>query len=185
MWYCGSVRMHQPWELHRVRCTTRSTHPMSWYRRSSTASPCTRIIWCHLVGWYVLQNIIVIEWHRSDGTLIEWERVVQLYIHLPVPKHFDHTELIDRLECWDAFTFTFTFNSVLKGKLKFEFTVQSSHLAFHIAEHEYQPIIPSNHWNADVLYRSTVDGRGIVNDHCGEQVVVLVGNLQIGGLDNG
>ena len=41
------------------------------------------------------------------------------------------------------------------------------------------------HRNADVLHRSTVVDRSIVNDHCGNQIVVLVDNLQIGGSHEG
>ena len=40
------------------------------------------------------------------------------------------------------------------------------------------------HRNADILYRSIVVSRGVVKDHCGEQVVVLAGKLQIGGSDH-
>ena len=50
-----------------------------------------------------------------------------------------------------------------------------------VLEHQYQWIESDYHRYTDVLHRSTVVGRGIVNDHCGEQIVVLVGNLQIGG----
>ena len=50
-----------------------------------------------------------------------------------------------------------------------------------ILEHQYQSIELGYHWYADVLHRSIIVGRGIVNDHRGEQIVVLVGNLQIGG----
>ena len=69
----------------------------------------------------------------------------------------------------------------LHRQLEIEFTVQSYHLAFHIAEHEHQPIKPSDHWNAHVFHTSHVLNRWIVNDHRGEQVVVLVGrgNLQV------
>ena len=48
---------------------------------------------------------------------------------------------------------------------------------------EHQSIESGYHWNADVLHRSTVVGCEIVNDHCVEQIAVLVGNLQIGGSD--
>ena len=52
-----------------------------------------------------------------------------------------------------------------------------------ILEYKYQSIESGYHWNVNVLHRSTVVGRGIINDRCGKQVVVLIGNLQIGGLD--
>ena len=50
-----------------------------------------------------------------------------------------------------------------------------------ILKHKHQSIESDYHRNADVLHRSTVVGRGIVSDHCGEQIVVLVGKLQNGG----
>ena len=34
---------------------------------------------------------------------------------------------------------------------------------------------PDYHRNAYILRRSTVVNRGILNDHCGEQIVFLVG----------
>ena len=43
VWCFGSVQMHQPWESHRVRCTTNSIHLMSWYRRFPTISSCDHI----------------------------------------------------------------------------------------------------------------------------------------------
>ena len=49
-----------------------------------------------------------------------------------------------------------------------------------ILEYKYQSIEPGYHWYKDILHRSIIVGRGIVNDHCGTQVVVLAGNLQIG-----
>ena len=59
--------------------------------------------------------------------------------------------------------------------------VQSHDIAFHIAEYKHQSIEVGDHWNADVLHRSTVVCGGIVIDHCSKQIVVLVDNLQIGG----
>ena len=50
-----------------------------------------------------------------------------------------------------------------------------------ILEHQYQSIESGDHSYVDGLYGSTVVGRGIVSDHCGEQIVVLVGKLQNGG----
>ena len=50
-----------------------------------------------------------------------------------------------------------------------------------ILKHKHQSIESDYHRNADVLHRSTVVGRGIVSDHCGKHVVVLVGKLQNGG----
>ena len=54
-----------------------------------------------------------------------------------------------------------------------------------VLEHKHESIESGYHRNANVLHRSTVVGREIVNDHCGEQVVVLVGHgyFQIGGSD--
>ena len=49
-----------------------------------------------------------------------------------------------------------------------------------VLERKHPSIESGYHRNVDVLHRSTVVGRGIVNDHRGEQIVV-VGNLQIGG----
>ena len=72
---------------------------------------------------------------------------------------------------------------VLNGQLEFEYVVQSHDIAFQIAEQEHQSIESGYHWNADILHRSTVVGCEIVNDHCVEQIAVLVGNLQIGGSD--
>ena len=46
----------------------------------------------------------------------------------------------------------------------------------------YQSIKAGDYWNADIHHQSTIVGDGIINDHRGEQIVVLVGNLQIGGL---
>ena len=70
---------------------------------------------------------------------------------------------------------------VFYRQLEFEFAVQSHDIAFHIAEQDQKSIESCYHWFADIIHRSTVVGRGIVNDHRGEQIVVLVGNLQIGG----
>ena len=50
-----------------------------------------------------------------------------------------------------------------------------------VLEHKHESIESGYHWNANVLHRSTVVDCMIVNDHCGEQVVVLTGNLQMGG----
>ena len=69
---------------------------------------------------------------------------------------------------------------VFYRQLGLEFAIQSHDIAFHITEIEHQSIESGYHWNADVLHRSTVVGRGIINDHCGEQIVVGVGNFQIG-----
>ena len=52
-----------------------------------------------------------------------------------------------------------------------------------ILEYIHQSIESGYHRNAHVLHRSTVVCRGIINDHCNEQIVVLAGNLQIGGSD--
>ena len=171
--------MHRPWESYRVHCTIRSIHPMSWYRRSSTASPCTRINWYHLVGWHVAKHKISTERYGQDETLIECERTVQLHFLFPTSKQFDHTKQTDQHE---------------KGRLLFN----------PILYRQLEPNLPFNrmlflpfrgtriswiesgyHRNADVLHRSTVVDRSIVNDHCGNQIVVLVDNLQIGGSHEG
>ena len=52
-----------------------------------------------------------------------------------------------------------------------------------ILEYKHQSIESGYHRFEDVFYRLTVVGHEIINDRCGKQVVVLVGNLQIGGLD--
>ena len=70
---------------------------------------------------------------------------------------------------------------ILDRPLEFEFAVQSHDITIHIAEHEHQSIESGYHRNADVFHGAEVMDLGIVNDHCGEQIVVLVGNLQIGG----
>ena len=58
-------------------------------------------------------------------------------------------------------------------------------IAFHIAEQEHQSI-ESGYHRYVYFFHSTDDiGREIVNDHCGEQIVVLAGNLQIGGTYEG
>ena len=54
-----------------------------------------------------------------------------------------------------------------------------------ILEHQYQSIESGYHSYVDVRHRSTVVGREIVNNHCGTQIVVLVGKLQIGGTYEG
>ena len=50
-----------------------------------------------------------------------------------------------------------------------------------VFEHQYQSIESGYHSYVDCLHRSAVVNRGIINDHCGEQIVVLVSKLQIGG----
>ena len=71
---------------------------------------------------------------------------------------------------------------IYNGQLEFEFTVQVYDITIHILEYKHQPIESVNHRYTNIRHRSTVVGRWIVNDHCGEQiVVVLVGNLHIGG----
>ena len=89
--------------------------------------------------------------------------------------------MIDRHERRN--TFTVTFNPVLNGQLELELAIQLHDVAFQVLEHKHQSIKGGDYWNADILHRSTIVGDGIINDHCGEQIVVLVGNLQIGGSD--
>ena len=133
----------------------------------------------HLVGWEVVQHEIGIERHWRDGTLIDWEWIVQLHFLLPsITKHFYHNELVHGLN-WGRHLIIHVFYR----QLEFEYVVQSHDIAFQIAEQDQKSIESGNHRFADILHRSTVVGRGIVNDHCGKQIVVLVGNLQIEGSD--
>ena len=74
---------------------------------------------------------------------------------------------------------------IFDRQLEFEFAVQSHDITIHIAEQEHQSIESGYHRNADVFHGAEIINLGIVNDHCGEQVVVLVGNLQIGGTYEG
>ena len=66
-----------------------------------------------------------------------------------------------------------------QGQLEFEFAVHSHDIDFLITGHKHQLIEAGDHQYADVLYRSVVVSRDIVNDHCSKQIVVLVGNLQV------
>ena len=76
--------------------------------------------------------------------------------------------------------FTFIrFNPVLNGQLEFKFAIQSHDIVFNIGIRNINRSNPRYHRNADVFYQSTAVGDGIVNNHCDEQTVVLVGNLQI------
>ena len=61
--------------------------------------------------------------------------------------------------------------------------VLSCHAMFEIAQTLSKTSIDriGYHWYADALNRSTVVSRGIINNHCGEQIVVLVVSLNIGG----
>ena len=107
---------------------------------------------------------IGIEWHRRDGTLIEWERIVQLHFLLcGISEHFDHGELVRRGNRGRHFII-----HVINRQLEFEFVVQSHDIAFQIAEEDKKSIESGYHWYADGFHRSTVVGGGIVNDHCGE-----------------
>ena len=74
---------------------------------------------------------------------------------------------------------------IFDRQLEFEFAVQSHDITIHIEEQEHQSIESGYHGNADVFHGAEVINLGIVNDHCGEQIVVLVGNLQIGGTHKG
>ena len=77
--------------------------------------------------------------------------------------------------------FTFIrFNPIISDELELEYTDQVHDIAIQVLEHIHQSIESRYHRNADIRHRSIVIGREIVNDHCGEQVVVLVGNFQIG-----
>ena len=70
---------------------------------------------------------------------------------------------------------------VFYRQLEFEFAVQSHDIAFQIAEQEHQSIESGYHWFADILHGADIISSWIINDYRGEQIVVLVGNLQIGG----
>ena len=48
-----------------------------------------------------------------------------------------------------------------------------------ILEHQYQSIESGYHSYADGLHRSAVVNRGIVNDHCGEQIVFWLANFRL------
>ena len=80
--------------------------------------------------------------------------------------------------------FTFIrFSPVLNGQLLFQFDIQILNITFKVAEQKHQSIESRYHRYADVHHRSTIVGDGIVSDHCGKHIVVLVGNLFIGGSD--
>ena len=96
LWCCDVMECMEStpnaFKSYRVHCTIRGILPMSSYRRSSTASPCTRINWYHLVGWHVAKHKISTERYGQDETLIECERTVQLHFLFPTSKQFDHTK---------------------------------------------------------------------------------------------
>ena len=105
------------------------------------------------------------------------ERIIQLHFLLrSIADHFNHNELV---HLWNRGRHLII--HVFYRQLEFEFAIQLHDIAFHITEHKYQSIESGYHWNADGLHQSTVDGGEIVHDHRGEQIVVLIGNLKIGG----
>ena len=107
------------------------------------------------------------------------ERIVQLHFLLrSITQHFDHTELV---HLWNRGRHLII--HVFNSQLEFKFAIQSPDIVFHIMEQKHSSIESGYHWNADGLHRSIVVGRGIVNDHRGEQIVTPVGNLKIGGSD--
>ena len=109
------------------------------------------------------------------------ERVVQLHFLLRcITQYFSHGEMVHR---W--YRGRHLIIHVFYRQLEFEFAVQSHDVTFHIAEQEHQSIESGYHWNAYVFHCTGVISLGIVNDHCGEQIVALVGNLQIGGRHEG
>ena len=78
--------------------------------------------------------------------------------------------------------FTFIrFNPVSNGQLGLEFVVQMYDSGYQVLKHKHESVESGYHRYAKVRHRSTVVCGGIVNDNRGEQIVVLVGNLQIGG----
>ena len=66
-----------------------------------------------------------------------------------------------------------------QGQLELEFADHSHDMGYQVLEHNHQSIEAGDHQYADVLHRSAVVSRDIVNNHRGEQVVVLVGSLQV------
>ena len=56
-----------------------------------------------------------------------------------------------------------------------------------VPEHNHQLNESGYHQYADIHHQSTVVCRGFVKDHCGEQIVVMIGHghLQIGGTHEG
>ena len=93
-----------------------------------------------------------------------------------VSKYFYHTELVCGWN-WSVQLITHVFN----GQLEFEFIIQVYDIIIHILEHKHQSIKSVNHRYTNVLHGADVIILEIINDHCGEQIVVLVGNLHIGG----
>ena len=63
---------------------------------------------------------------------------------------------------------------VFYRQLEFEFTIQVYDIAIHILEQEHQSIKSANHRYTNVSHRSTIVGRWIVNDHRGEQIIVVL-----------
>ena len=137
----------------------------------------TRLIFqwmvCHCSMYYSFNK-----WYRWYVTLIEWKRIVQFHFLLAiVTKHFNHTELV----CWWNWSMQLI-THIFNGQLEFEFTIQVYDIIIHILEYKHQSIKSVNHRYTNVSHRSTIVGRWIINDHCGEQiVVVLVCNLHIWG----
>ena len=78
--------------------------------------------------------------------------------------------------------FTFIrFNPVSNGQLGLEFAVQMYDSGYQVLKHKHESVESGYHRYANVRHRwPEIDG-GIVNDNRGEQIIVLVGNLQIGG----
>ena len=71
---------------------------------------------------------------------------------------------------------------IFNGQLEFEFTIHVYDIIIHILEHKHQSIESVNYRYTNVLHGADVIILGIISDHCGEQiVVVLVGNLHIAG----
>ena len=129
-------------------------------------------------GWFVITRCTIHwKWYRWYVTLIEWEEVVQFHFLLTiVSEHFDHTELV----CWWNWSMQLI-THVFYCQLEFEFIIQVYDITIHILKHKHQSIKSVNHRYTNVRHRSTIVGRWIINDHCGEQVIVLIGNLHIGG----
>ena len=154
---------------------------MSWCRRSSTASQCSRISWYHLIGWYVVQRKIgkIATWMRWNIDRMRKDcpasppssyfyRTLRLYwtdTSAESRKAFDRTRLLSS-----------TTARIIHSVAWYYISYRGRGTSINRIESGY-------HWNADVPHRSTVFGGGIVSDNRGEQMVVLVGNLQIGGSD--
>ena len=79
----------------------------------------------------------------------------------------------------------FCFSPVSNCQLGLEFAVQMYDSGYQVLKHKHESVESGYHRYANVRHRWTEIDGGIVNGHRGEQIVVLVGNLQIGGTHEG